>query len=99
MGRVAWPSSCSRNGGGDQLDDLLCSRNARPPKALVGRAQWKIISPHPLEEKMSELGEITSRYGIVQVRVVEGRLGCSSSSETHRYESCELCSLRKDSLA
>ena len=23
-------------------DDLLCSRNARPPKALVGRAQWKI---------------------------------------------------------
>jgi len=23
-------------------DDLLCSRNARPQKALVGRAQWKI---------------------------------------------------------
>jgi len=26
-------------------DDLLCSRNARPPKALVGRAQWKINQP------------------------------------------------------
>jgi hypothetical protein len=23
-------------------DDRLCSRNARPPKALVGRAQGKI---------------------------------------------------------
>ncbi len=23
-------------------DDLLCSRNARLKKALVGRAQWKI---------------------------------------------------------
>ena len=23
-------------------DDPLCSRNARPEKALVGRAQWKI---------------------------------------------------------
>ena len=27
---------------GWSLIDLLCSRNARPPKALVGRAQWKI---------------------------------------------------------
>jgi hypothetical protein len=23
-------------------DDLLCSRNARPQKGLVGRAQWKV---------------------------------------------------------
>ena len=30
-------------------DDLLCSRNARPQKALVGRAQWKIIQPPSLE--------------------------------------------------
>ncbi len=38
-----------RNGGknGMGADDLLCSRNARPQKALVGRAQGKIISPHP----------------------------------------------------
>ncbi len=25
-----------------EADDLLCSRNARPQKALVVRAQWKI---------------------------------------------------------
>ncbi len=30
-------------------DDLLCSRNARPEKALVGRAQWKIDQPPSLE--------------------------------------------------
>ena len=29
-------------------DDLLCSRNARPEKALVGRAQWKINQPPSL---------------------------------------------------
>ena len=27
----------------------LCSRNARPKKALVGRAQWKINQPPSLE--------------------------------------------------
>ena len=27
----------------------LCSRNARPEKALVGRAQWKINQPPSLE--------------------------------------------------
>jgi hypothetical protein len=28
-------------------DDLLCSRNARPPKALVGRAQvrFSVLTP------------------------------------------------------
>jgi hypothetical protein len=36
--------------GGMEPDDLLCSRNARPPKALVGRAQWKIIQPPSLEK-------------------------------------------------
>jgi len=30
-------------------DDLPCSRNARPEKALVGRAQWKINQPPSLE--------------------------------------------------
>ena len=30
---------------GMEPDDLLCSRNARPQKALVGRAQWKINQP------------------------------------------------------
>jgi len=31
-------------------DDLLCSRNARPQKALVGRAQWKINQPPSLKK-------------------------------------------------
>jgi hypothetical protein len=39
-----------------EADDLLCSRNARPPKALVGRAQWKIKQPPSLEEISSEFG-------------------------------------------
>ena len=41
-----------------EADDLLCSRNARPEKALVGRAQWKIIQPPSLKEITSELGRI-----------------------------------------
>jgi len=28
-----------------EADDLLCLRNARPQKVLVGRAQWKINQP------------------------------------------------------
>ena len=36
-------------------DDLLCSRNARPPKALVGRAQWKLNQPPSLK--------VTSKLG------------------------------------
>ena len=36
-------------GKGMEPDDLLCSRNARPEKALVGRAQWKINQPPSLE--------------------------------------------------
>jgi len=36
-------------------DDLLCSRNARPPKALVGRAQWKINQPPSLERERASL--------------------------------------------
>jgi hypothetical protein len=36
---------------GMEPDDLLCSRNARPPKALVGRAQWKIDQPTSLKNE------------------------------------------------
>jgi hypothetical protein len=36
-------------------DDLLCSRNARPQKALVGRAQWKINQPPSLESELASL--------------------------------------------
>jgi hypothetical protein len=33
-------------------DDLLCSRNARPGKGLVGRAQWKIDQLPSLDVKV-----------------------------------------------
>jgi hypothetical protein len=36
-------------------DDFLCSRNARPKKALVGRAQWKIIQPPSLKREPASL--------------------------------------------
>ena len=36
-------------------DDLLCSRNARPEKALVGRAQYKINQPPSLETERASL--------------------------------------------
>ena len=36
-------------------DDLLCSRNARPQKALVGRAQWKISQPPSLKRRRASL--------------------------------------------
>ena len=38
-------------------DDLLCSRNARPQKALVGRAQWKINQPPSLGRKRASFEE------------------------------------------
>ncbi len=36
-------------------DDLLCSRNARLQKAVVGRAQWKINQPPPLKRERASL--------------------------------------------
>jgi hypothetical protein len=36
-------------------DDLLCSRNARPQKALVGRAQWKLTQPPSLKIQRASL--------------------------------------------
>ena len=33
--------------GEERVESLLCSRNARPPKALIERAQWKIINQPP----------------------------------------------------
>jgi hypothetical protein len=51
---------------GMEPDDLLCSRNARPQKALVGRAQWKINQPPSLKrERASSEGSIRA---IVDVR-------------------------------
>ena len=36
-------------------NNLLCSRNARPPKALVERAQLKINQPPSLEGRITKL--------------------------------------------
>jgi len=36
-------------------DDFLYSRNARPQKALVGRAQWKIHQPPSLKRERPSL--------------------------------------------
>ena len=41
-----------------EADDFLYSRNARPQKALVGRAQWGTKPGRPLESGMSKLGRI-----------------------------------------
>ncbi len=49
-------SSCSQNKGGIEPDNLLCSRNARPQKALVGRAQWKINQAPSLKKEQASLG-------------------------------------------
>ena len=50
-------------------DDLLCSRNARPEKALVGRAQWKIDSGPIPEEITGERGRIISMDENCSMRV------------------------------
>ena len=49
-----------------EADDLLCSRNARPQKVLVGRAQWKINQPPSPEERPSPLGGIIESGGAVR---------------------------------
>ncbi len=41
-------------------DDLLCSRNARLQKALVGRAQWEINQAPSLEKRASLEGTCIS---------------------------------------
>ena len=45
--------------------DLLCSRNARPLKALVGRAHWETNRPTFREESTSELGRSTRMVGLL----------------------------------
>jgi hypothetical protein len=44
---------CSRSRGGVEPDDLLCSRNARPQKALVGGAQRKILQPPSVKSEQA----------------------------------------------
>ena len=44
-----------------EADDLPCSRNARPEKALVGRAQWKINQSPSLERNEQAWTEHVNR--------------------------------------
>jgi hypothetical protein len=58
-------------------DDLLCSRNARPQKTLVGRAQWKINQP-PSQERSRASLEGSIVFGCARpMRAVKGSLGHS----------------------
>jgi hypothetical protein len=45
-----------------EADDLLCSRNARPGKALVGRVQWKILQPPSLRENEQAWRDIVTSF-------------------------------------
>ncbi len=58
-------------------DDLLCSRNARLEKALVGRAQWKITQPPSLRENKRAWTEHIYR----SMRAVKGNLSHSLAKE------------------
>jgi hypothetical protein len=46
-----WGNSPLEGGGGGDLQCPLCSRNARPEKGLVRRAQSRTIGGHPLGRK------------------------------------------------
>jgi hypothetical protein len=54
-----------------EADDLLCSRNARPPKALVERAQWKINQPPSLEGRITKLEKMGRESGQVPSLLAE----------------------------
>ncbi len=73
-------------------DDLLCSHNARPQKALVGHAQWKIIQSPSLRENERAWREHLDQWSpgtrarlgalgvgrVKMVRAVKGGIGHSS---------------------
>ena len=48
-GQVGPLARGTRDSDREQADRPSCSRNARPEKALVGRAQWKINQPPSLK--------------------------------------------------
>ena len=64
-------------------NDLLCSRNARPQKALVGRAQWKINQPpSPKKQRASLEGWGRSRQTVLRARRTRTMRPCSSNART-----------------
>jgi len=56
-----------------ESDDLLCSRNARSQKTLVGRAQWEINQAPSLRDNEQAWREQLAR----SMRAVKGSLGHS----------------------
>ena len=56
---------------GMEPDDLLCSRNARLPKALVGRAQWEINQAPSL----GDMEQGWKEHLFHSMRAIEDRLG------------------------
>ena len=65
-----------------EADDLLCSRNARPEKTLVGRAQWKINQPPSLERDEQAWKEHVYR----STRAVRDRRGLPFEDEKRKRE-------------
>jgi hypothetical protein len=65
-------------------DDLLCSRNARPQKALVGHAQWKINQPPSLKRSHASLeGAFVSQgAGVPTVSAITWESGERNGEET-----------------
>ncbi len=61
---------------GMEPDDLPCSLNARPQKALVGRAQWKINQPPSPKRQRARLEGALSKCAR-SMRAVKGSLGHS----------------------
>jgi len=51
------------NGETRSAAGLLCSRNARPQKALVGRTQWETMQPPLFGAGTSMLGRIIALCG------------------------------------
>ena len=70
-------------------DDLLCSRNARPKKTLVGRAQWKINQPPSLERNEQAWKEHVNR----STRAINDGLGQPSRFLTN-YRGAPTITLR-----
>ncbi|MEP6934931.1 MAG: hypothetical protein ABI988_13495, partial [Nitrospirota bacterium] len=60
-----------------EADDLLCSRNARLKKALVGRAQWKIHQPPSLKRRQAS-------FEGSSVISLDGRSGTNKGGLTQR---------------
>ena len=68
-----------------EADDLLCSRNARPEKALVERAQWETNQATLLGEKVSKLGRMWKEWpGALLARRTRTIRMCSFDARSER---------------